>query len=276
MLNFKFNRGELEGSPASPKKIRNKKKNFKNFSILSPSYQTFFAFSTFSRSKSSWNSVQKKSFFFSICFKAGLSLCHLSVILKRTNFPHQFPSDKLSIPTHKNFQIRDYRLLWGTGLQTKICLSCTFWQRFFLCDHQFMNMRTYLLLTHRYRLLMNLIMIILDNSIIFHTEPGQVWLCQLLDIFQRHHFSANSAKQRYFPETPFQWYLEIPKQNREEQRPSDCRARVAELVKGKGLSLLSSIKLFKLFSSSNFTLMFLNREKLVKVFSWSEFKYLII
>ena len=130
-----------------------------------------------------------------------------------------------------------------------------------------MNMRTYLLLTHRYRLLMNLIMIILDNSIIFHTEPGQVWLCQLLDIFQRHHFSANSAKQRYFPETPFQWYLEIPKQNREEQRPSDCRARVAELVKGKGLSLLSSIKLFKLFSSSNFTLMFLNREKLIKVFS---------
>ena len=25
----------------------------------------------------------------------------LLVILKRTNFPHQFPSDKLSIPTHK-------------------------------------------------------------------------------------------------------------------------------------------------------------------------------
>ena len=27
--------------------------------------------------------------------------------IKRTNFPHQFPSDKLSILTHKNFAIRN-------------------------------------------------------------------------------------------------------------------------------------------------------------------------
>ena len=34
MLNFKFNRGELEGSLASPKKIRNKKKISKTFHFL--------------------------------------------------------------------------------------------------------------------------------------------------------------------------------------------------------------------------------------------------
>ena len=188
MLNFKFNRGELEGSlAASPKKIRNKKKISKTFHFLLLPIKLFSPSQPFPDPSLAGIQYRKYPFSFQyvLTFKAGLSLCHLSVILKRTNFPHQFPSDKLSIPTHKNFQIRDYRLLWGTGLQTKICLSCTFWQRFSLCDHQFMNMRTYLLLTHRYRLLMNLIMIILDNSIIFHTESGQVWLCYSCQIFSR-------------------------------------------------------------------------------------------